>query len=86
MNLSAHGSSTFPVEVTHISTHGIWILAHGCELFMPYSDFPWFKDQRLSDILSVVELSPGHFYWPNLDIDLTQEIIENPQRFPNISI
>ncbi len=22
------------------------------------------------------------FYWPDLDVDLTEEIIENPDRFP----
>jgi len=30
----------------------------------------------------VKEVSPGHFHWPELDIDLTQEIIEHPERFP----
>ncbi len=24
---------------------------------------------------------PNHFYWPDLDIDLTPEIIEHPERF-----
>lgn len=23
-----------------------------------------------------------HFYWPDIDVDLTQEIIENPEIFP----
>ena len=33
-------------------------------------------------VLNVTEPSRGHFYWPDLDIDLTAEIIEHPQRFP----
>ena len=32
-----------------------------------------------------VEVSPGHFYWPDLDIDLTEEIIEHPERFPLVA-
>ncbi|MEN8180825.1 MAG: integron cassette protein, partial [Pseudomonadota bacterium] len=26
--------------------------------------------------------SPGHYYWPEIDVDLTKEIIEHPERFP----
>jgi len=24
----------------------------------------------------------SHFYWPDLDVDLSKEIIKNPERFP----
>lgn len=50
--------------------------------FMPYEHFPWFKDVPVSKILNVEEPSPAHFYWPDLDVDLTAEIIEHPERFP----
>ncbi|MBU0498827.1 MAG: DUF2442 domain-containing protein [Gammaproteobacteria bacterium] len=83
MSLSAHGSVTSAVEVTNISSHGIWLLSHDQELFMPYDEFPWLKDQPVKVILNVEEPSPGHFYWPDIDVDLTQEIIEHPERFPN---
>lgn len=82
MSLSMHGSSTSAVEVTHISANGVWLLAHDKELFMSYEDFPWFKDQPVKSILNVEEQSPGHFYWPDIDVDLTEEIIEHPERFP----
>jgi hypothetical protein len=49
---------------------------------MSYDDFPWFKDQVIKSICNVEEQSPGHFYWPDLDVDLTEEIIEHPERFP----
>ncbi len=42
----------------------------------------FFKTQSIGAILNVEEVCPGHFYWPDLDIDLTKEIIENPERFP----
>lgn len=82
MSLSAHGNSISAVEVTNISTHGVWLLAHEKELFMSYDDFPWFKEKTIKSIINVEEQAPGHFYWPDLDVDLTKEIIEHPERFP----
>lgn len=82
MSSLAHGNNTSAIEVTNISAHGVWILAHDKELFMSYDDFPWFKDQAVKTIFNVEEQSRGHFYWPDLDVDLTVEIIENPSRFP----
>ncbi len=82
MRSSVLGNDTSPIEVTHVSSHGIWLLAHDEELFMPYEDFPWFKKQPIEAILNVDELSPDHYYWPAIDVDLTKEIIKNPSRFP----
>lgn len=82
MSSSAHGAGTLAVEVTNISAHGVWLLSHGKELFMSYEEFPWFKDQAVKSIIKVEEQSPGHFYWPDIDVDLTGEMIEHPERFP----
>ena len=49
---------------------------------MSYEDFPWFKKQSIEAVLNVEELSPDHYYWPAIDVDLTKEIIKNPDRFP----
>ena len=82
MNSSAPGKNTSAIEVTNISAHGVWILIRDRELFMSYEDFPWFKDQTVKTITNVEEQARDHLYWPDLDIDLTVEIIENPSRFP----
>ena len=82
MSSLAPGQDTSEVEVTNISTHGIWLLVRDKELFMSYEDFPWFRDQPVKSILNVKEQSPGHFYWPDIDVDLTVEMIEHPARFP----
>jgi hypothetical protein len=82
MSSLALGKSTSAAEVTHISSHGIWIFSQGEELFMSYQDFPWFKEQPLKSILFVQESANGHLYWPEIDVDLTLEIIRNPERFP----
>jgi hypothetical protein len=76
------GESTSAVEVTNISGNGVWLLTNDKELFMPYEEFPWFKDAPVAKILKVEQPQPGHFYWPDLDVDLTVEIIEHPERFP----
>lgn len=49
---------------------------------MPYEDFPWFKKQTIESILNVEEQGTNHFYWPDIDVDLTLESIEHPERFP----
>ncbi len=82
MNSLAHGDSTLVVEVTNISSHGVWLLYNDKELFMSYKEFPWFKDQPVKSIFNVEEQSSGHFYWSELDVDLTVETIEHPERFP----
>ena len=82
MSSFAHGNNILAVEVTNISTHGMWLFVRNKEMFMSYEDFPWFRSQPVSAIINVKEQSPGHFYWPDLDVDLTEDIIEHPARFP----
>jgi hypothetical protein len=82
MSLLPRGNNTLAVEVTNISAHGIWLLAHSKELFMSYEDSPWFKDQTIASITNAEEQSTNHFYWPDIDIDLTLESIEHPEPFP----
>ncbi|WDN87774.1 hypothetical protein BuS5_00742 [Desulfosarcina sp. BuS5] len=86
MSLQSPGANTSEVEVTNISNHGIWLLAGDKELFMSYDDFPWFKDAPVGKIFNVKELSPDHFHWPDLDVDLGIESIEHPERFPLKSV
>lgn len=82
MSSSTHGLRTSKVEVTHVSSYGIWILTGDQELFLPYEDFPWFKEASIGKIINVQEVSPGHFYWPDLDIDLGIDSVENPEKYP----
>ncbi len=82
MNSLVVGKSILDVEVSHISVHGIWLLTENQEFFMPYEEFPWFQDAKVKDILAVEQPRHGHFYWSNLDVDLTIEMIKTPHRFP----
>lgn len=40
---------------------------------------------KVWEIVRVEPLHPGHFYWPDLDVDLSIEVIEYPGCFPRIS-
>jgi hypothetical protein len=82
MSSRVPGTNAPAVEITNISSNGVWLWTRGMELFMPYDEFPWFKDVPVKNIINVEEPSEGHFYWPDLDVDLTAEIIEHPERFP----
>ena len=89
-NSLARGDNTFPVEITHISSHGVsshgvWLLTDQEELFMSYQNFPWFKNQPVNAIIEVEEVSRGHFYWSKIDVDLTVEMIKHPEKFPLVA-
>ena len=70
------------IEVTKISKHGLWLLTSDGEHFLPFADFPWFRDAPVGHILNVEEPTLGHYYWPDLDVDLSLEIIRNPSKYP----
>lgn len=85
MKSDSLGKHISNVEVTNISKHGLWLLVHGRELFLPFTNFPWFQDASVGAILKVEMPHPGHLYWPDLDVDLAVESIEHPDQFPLIS-
>ncbi len=85
MKSAALGLDISLVEVTNISRHGIWVLLENEELFLPFSEFPWFKDATVGKILNVELPSSGHLYWPELDVDLDVESIHHPEKFPLVS-
>jgi hypothetical protein len=76
------GTATFHAEVTNISQHGFWLLIDGRELFAPFDEFPWFKQAPVEAILKLERPSPGHLHWPELDVDLSVDSIEHPERYP----
>ena len=76
------GTATSAAEVTNISQHGFWMLVDGRELFLPFDEFPWFKQATVDAILRVERLAPQHLHWPELDVDLSLDSIEHPERYP----
>src|SRR5712692_4333702 len=79
------GRRTSGAEVTNVSGHGLWVLVNDRELFLSFDLFPWFQEAPIGKVLKVELPSPGHLYWPDLDIDLAVESIDHPERFPLVS-
>jgi len=77
------GADISPVEISGISKHGFWLLLdEEEELFVPFSEFPWFRKAPVDQIFHVERPQPHHLYWPELDIDLHLDSIRHPERFP----
>jgi len=70
------------VSVENITSFGIWLLAKEKEYFLSYKVFPFFKDQTLNSIQNVQLLHGFHLCWPDLDIDLEIDNLENPEKYP----
>lgn len=75
------GKSISRPEITNISQHGFWILLNGNEYFLGFAQFPWFKEARISELSNVQLWHDSHLYWPGLDVDLSVNIIEYPERY-----
>ncbi len=82
MKLKPRGASTSIVEVTNIDNMGFWIFLGSKEHYLAFLDFPWFMDASVKSISRIKQESSNHLYWPDLDIDLTIDMIDNPEAYP----
>lgn len=85
MKSARPGAGTSRVEVANISAHGFWLLVDARELFVSFEQFPWFREAPVGHLLEVERPTSDHLYWPALDVDLSVESIEHPERFPLVS-
>ncbi len=85
MPSSKLGRRTSAAEVTNVSPQGVWLLVAGAEKFMGFDDFPWFKDASIAALMNVERPAKGHLYWPDLDVDLAEESLDSPEKFPLVS-
>jgi hypothetical protein len=77
---SKRGVSTL-VSIENITPLGIWLFVKDKEYFLSYKDYPYFKDQTLNSIQNVKLLHEFHLYWPELDVDLEIDNLENPEKY-----
>ncbi len=81
MKSSRHGENIL-LSVENITPFGIWLFVKGREYFLSYKDYPFFRDQTLKSIQAVQLLHGYHLYWPELDVDLEIDNLENPGKYP----
>lgn len=75
-----HGRN-ISVSVENITPFGIWLFVKEKEYFLSYQDYPYFKDQTLNSIQNVQLLHGYHLYWPELDVDLEIDNLENSEKY-----
>jgi Protein of unknown function (DUF2442) len=85
MSSEVLGPAISAVEVTNVSAHGFWLLLGAEELFVPFAEFPWFREAPIGKLTQVELPSPHHLCWPALDIDLSAASIRDPAQFPLVS-
>ena len=81
MKLLKNGKGTL-VSVENISNFGIWLFVKGKEYFLNYKMYPYFKGENVEHITNVKLIHESHLYWPDLDIDLEIDNLENPEKYP----
>ncbi len=79
------GAASSAPEVTNVSSHGFWLLIGSEELFLPFSQFPWFRAATLDQLFNVQLQSADHLHWPDLDVDLSVQSIRTPSAFPLVA-
>ena len=79
------GERTLDAELTNVSPHGLWLLVDGREAFLPFDEFPWFRDASIGQLALIERPGPDHLRWPDLDVDLSIDSIDHPERYPLVS-
>ena len=85
MKSESIGTATSGAEILNVSPHGFWLMVSQKEHFMDFDHFPWFRNARLDQLFKVEVLHGDHLYWPELDVDLDLDRIENPEDYPLVA-
>jgi hypothetical protein len=80
MKSPKHGKN-ISVSIENITPYGIWLFVKEKEYFLSYQDYPYFKGQTFGSIQDVQLLHGCHLYWPELDVDLEIDNLENPGKY-----
>jgi len=56
----------------------------GKEYFLDHRDYPWFQRATVSAIWNVVLGPGGDLHWPDLDVDLEIDSLDQPSQYPLI--
>jgi len=76
------GPVTSEAEVTNISKHGFWLLVAAASCSSPSTSSRGSSELRSTRSCTLERPTAGHLHWPELDIDLSLDSIEHPERYP----
>lgn len=71
--------------MSNVSVHGMWLLIDDRELYLPFDEFPWFREASIGALADIEHPDDRHVRWPRLDVDLTLDSIEDPAGYPLVS-
>jgi hypothetical protein len=75
------GRNTSQSEVTGVSPLGFWMIVDEKEYFVPFSDYPSFQKATVEQIFRVKRVAPTQLYWPELDVDIEIDALEQPEKY-----
>jgi len=76
-----HGKS-ISASVENVTPSGLWLYVNAKEYFLSYEAYPYFREQTIKAIQNVRLVHGLHLYWPDLDVDLEIDNLENPEKYP----
>jgi len=79
------GKNTSAVELTNVSARGMWLIVDGRELHLAFDAFPWFRHATIAQLSRIERRATDHLCWPDLDVDLSIDSIDHPERYPLVS-
>ncbi len=82
MDSSTSGTGTSTCNVTGINDLGFWVLVEDKEYFVPFSDYPGFKDSSINQILNIRFSPPSQLHWIDIDMDIELPSLAQPESFP----
>jgi len=85
MRSSKPGGVDSSARLGEVGIYDFSIHVDGRFLRLTYYDFPWFRDATLEQLAAIERPAPDRLRWPELDVDLSIESIENPKRYPQVS-
>lgn len=83
MKSGKRGKSISPVEIA-ITRFGLWLWVKEEEFFLAFEEYPFFRKALVCEIYNVDLLHDAHLHWPDLDADLSLDILRHPDAFPLI--
>lgn len=63
----------------------MWLMVDERDLYLRFEDFPWFRDASIAQLARIELPAAQHLRWPDLDVDLSIESIDRPERYPLVS-
>ena len=82
MDSSKSGIITSVCSVSGINDLGIWVLVEDIEYFIPFAEYPGFRDSSVSQLLNFRFSPPSQLRWEEIDMDIELEALALPDSFP----